>query len=330
MARRIPAKAIEDVARELMARAAIDIPADYREGVVRARDAERNRIARFVLDEMLRNWEIATAERRPMCADTGLPRYYVRVGNEASRRGRLRRAGACPAQGHRGGDRGHSPAAEPRAPAHADGSRQQRRHARARGHVRVRARGRLGRHHDRPQGRAVRQRLPHALSGRRHRRDQAVRHRHARGARQAWPGLPAGHRGHRHRRLQGHVHASGQGGGLPAHRRQPQPRSGDRAAGGRADRARQLHRHRRDGVRRHVAGRGHPHRGRLHPHRAACRSASTSSACPPAARPRACTRTGASSSAATRAGSPTTTGARASSERGDRAAGRRAHGRGAC
>lgn len=50
MARRIPAKAIEDVARELMARAAIDIPADYREGVVRARDAERNRIARFVLD----------------------------------------------------------------------------------------------------------------------------------------------------------------------------------------------------------------------------------------------------------------------------------------
>src|SRR5207245_467358 len=25
----------------------------------------------------------ATAERRPMCADTGLPRYYVRAGNEA-------------------------------------------------------------------------------------------------------------------------------------------------------------------------------------------------------------------------------------------------------
>jgi L(+)-tartrate dehydratase alpha subunit len=40
-------------------------------------------MARFVLDEMLRNWEIASAERRPMCADTGLPRYYVRAGNEA-------------------------------------------------------------------------------------------------------------------------------------------------------------------------------------------------------------------------------------------------------
>ena len=35
----IRAKLIEDVARELMSRAAIDIPADYREGVERARDA---------------------------------------------------------------------------------------------------------------------------------------------------------------------------------------------------------------------------------------------------------------------------------------------------
>ena len=33
MARAISIKLIEDTARELMARAAIDIPADYREGV---------------------------------------------------------------------------------------------------------------------------------------------------------------------------------------------------------------------------------------------------------------------------------------------------------
>src|SRR2546426_672204 len=83
MPRPISIKLIEDTARELMARAAIDIPADYREGVRRARDREQNRIARFVLTEMDRNWDIATEERRPMCADTGLPRYYVRAGNEA-------------------------------------------------------------------------------------------------------------------------------------------------------------------------------------------------------------------------------------------------------
>jgi L(+)-tartrate dehydratase alpha subunit len=79
----ISAKLIEDTARELMARAAIDIPPDFREGVRRARDAETGKLPRFVLDEMLANWELATAQRRPMCADTGLPRYYVRAGNEA-------------------------------------------------------------------------------------------------------------------------------------------------------------------------------------------------------------------------------------------------------
>lgn len=79
----ISAKLVEDTARELMARAAIDIPPDFRDGVRRARDAERSKLPRFVLDEMLANWELATKERRPMCADTGLPRYYVRMGNEA-------------------------------------------------------------------------------------------------------------------------------------------------------------------------------------------------------------------------------------------------------
>ncbi len=84
MAGTIAAKLIEDTARELMSRAAIDIPADFRLGVRRARDLERGKLARFVLDQMDRNWDIATADRRPMCADTGLPRYYVRVGNEAA------------------------------------------------------------------------------------------------------------------------------------------------------------------------------------------------------------------------------------------------------
>src|SRR6266542_3035006 len=79
----ITSKLIEDTARELMARAAIDIPPDYREGVRQARDLEKSKLPRFVLTEMLENWSIATEERRPMCADTGLPRYYVRAGNEA-------------------------------------------------------------------------------------------------------------------------------------------------------------------------------------------------------------------------------------------------------
>src|SRR6266852_4169226 len=83
MSRPLSIKLIEDTARELMARAAIDIPTDYREGVRRARETERNRLARFVLTEMDKNWDIATAEQRQMCGDTWLPRDYLRVGNEA-------------------------------------------------------------------------------------------------------------------------------------------------------------------------------------------------------------------------------------------------------
>ena len=85
----IAAKLVEDTARELTARAAIDIPGDFREGVRLARDRETGRFARFVLTEMLANWDVATAERRPMCADTGLPRYYVKLGNEAAVEGGL-------------------------------------------------------------------------------------------------------------------------------------------------------------------------------------------------------------------------------------------------
>src|SRR2546430_16691510 len=83
MARGIPAKLIEDTARELTARAAIDIPADYRDGVRRARDVERNKLARFVLTEMLANWEMATADRRPLGAGKGMLSSYVGVGNVA-------------------------------------------------------------------------------------------------------------------------------------------------------------------------------------------------------------------------------------------------------
>src|ERR1700687_3416228 len=102
----IPAKLIEDTARELTSRAAIDIPPDYREGVRLARDREKNRLARFVLDEMLVNWDIATAERRPMCADTGLPRYYVKLGNEAVVEGGLVALGKGLRGGAAGGARG--------------------------------------------------------------------------------------------------------------------------------------------------------------------------------------------------------------------------------
>ncbi len=74
---------IHAAALEIMRRAAIDIPEDYRAGIREMEAREKNELSRFVLRSMLENWEAAEEDRRAMCADTGLPRYFVKVGNEA-------------------------------------------------------------------------------------------------------------------------------------------------------------------------------------------------------------------------------------------------------
>lgn len=79
----IKQEAIADAALEIMRRAAIVIPEDYKAGIKQMVKEEENELSRFVLESMCENWDVAEADRRAMCADTGLPRYYVKVGNEA-------------------------------------------------------------------------------------------------------------------------------------------------------------------------------------------------------------------------------------------------------
>ena len=75
--------AIERAAYEIMFRAAIDIPDDYRKGVEAMIAREEGMLSAFVLEAMLENWQAASEDRRPMCADSGLPRFFVKVGNDA-------------------------------------------------------------------------------------------------------------------------------------------------------------------------------------------------------------------------------------------------------
>ncbi len=79
----IPKALIEDTAYQLMATAAIEIPADYLAGIQIMAAREEGDLSAFVLQAMLENYDAATEDRRPMCADTGLPRYFVKAGNEA-------------------------------------------------------------------------------------------------------------------------------------------------------------------------------------------------------------------------------------------------------
>ncbi|WP_299874954.1 fumarate hydratase [uncultured Cocleimonas sp.] len=75
-------KTIQDTAYQIMGKAAIDIPQDYRKGIEFMVQKEDG-LSKFVLKTMMENWDAATEDRRPMCADSGLPRYYVKIGNDA-------------------------------------------------------------------------------------------------------------------------------------------------------------------------------------------------------------------------------------------------------
>ncbi len=79
----IPEVLIEKTAYRLMAKAGIEIPDDYLAGIQTMAAREDGDLSAFVLQAMLENWEAAKEDRRPMCADTGLPRYFVKLGNEA-------------------------------------------------------------------------------------------------------------------------------------------------------------------------------------------------------------------------------------------------------
>jgi len=75
---------IQETAETLMGKAAIEIPQDYLDGLEVAAETEDGDLSSFVLKAMLENYEAAKEDRRAMCGDTGVPRWFVKVGNEAS------------------------------------------------------------------------------------------------------------------------------------------------------------------------------------------------------------------------------------------------------
>lgn len=79
----IDSPTIEKAGLEVMTRAAIDIPEDYRLAIERARQTETGALAGYVIKSVIENFDAASEDRRPMCADTGLPRYYVKFGDRA-------------------------------------------------------------------------------------------------------------------------------------------------------------------------------------------------------------------------------------------------------
>jgi L(+)-tartrate dehydratase alpha subunit len=83
MTQAVPLSLIQSTAEVLMAKAAIEIPQDYLDGLKRAAETEDGDLSSFVLKAMLDNYEAAKEDRRAMCGDTGVPRWFVKMGNDA-------------------------------------------------------------------------------------------------------------------------------------------------------------------------------------------------------------------------------------------------------
>ena len=79
----IPLDLIKSTADALMEKVAIEIPQDYLDGLKAAARTEDGDLSSFVLKAMLDNYEAAKEDRCAMCGDTGVPRWFVKMGNEA-------------------------------------------------------------------------------------------------------------------------------------------------------------------------------------------------------------------------------------------------------
>lgn len=73
---------LEEVAYELNRRAAIAVPLDARQAFTQAAERESNPDAKRALLAVIDNASTAVAQQSSMCGDTGLPRFYVKAGND--------------------------------------------------------------------------------------------------------------------------------------------------------------------------------------------------------------------------------------------------------
>src|SRR5258708_38015413 len=79
----IPIAALQGTAEALMAKAAIEIPDDYLDGLRRAADTEKGELSAFVIQARLGNYRADKEDRRAMCGHTDAPRRDATRGNTA-------------------------------------------------------------------------------------------------------------------------------------------------------------------------------------------------------------------------------------------------------
>ena len=80
--RELDAKQITENVAQMCKEAASYLPKDVYEGLKRGRETEVSPVAQNVLDQIIKNAEIARAEDRPYCQDTGMTIVFLEVGQD--------------------------------------------------------------------------------------------------------------------------------------------------------------------------------------------------------------------------------------------------------
>lgn len=71
---------LEESIVELIVEASTSLPGDVKEALERAASREESRLAKIVLNAYLENTNIAKRARLPLCQDTGIPEFYIWLG----------------------------------------------------------------------------------------------------------------------------------------------------------------------------------------------------------------------------------------------------------
>ena len=80
--REVDVAVLRTAVARLLAEANVRIPDDILEGLRQAALRERSELGRRTLEQMVRNYEVAAAERLPVCQDSGLTVVHLEVGQD--------------------------------------------------------------------------------------------------------------------------------------------------------------------------------------------------------------------------------------------------------
>jgi len=82
MPREIHVDAVTQAVEKLAQEAAFELPEDFFSALKRMHDREQSELGRHVIAQLIKNAELARAERVPMCQDTGMAIIFLEVGQD--------------------------------------------------------------------------------------------------------------------------------------------------------------------------------------------------------------------------------------------------------